>query len=90
MLTVRSLRMLQLDASDLEAFVQVHKTTPLKRQVRISVNWTATVSLHDHDLLLLGARAHRRTFVSLCVTHFPAQSQLSADGRNPPCCVTWE
>ena len=32
-LTVRSLRMLQLDQNSIEAFVNLHKNTPLKKQV---------------------------------------------------------
>lgn len=50
-LTVKSLRMLQLEASDLDAFVQIHKTSPLKRQTVITCLATLKKSLADDDAI---------------------------------------
>lgn len=52
-LTTRSLRLLQLDPSDLDTFIQVQKSAPLKRQVCVStfrrkvVHFISTSSLND-------------------------------------------
>lgn len=50
-LTVRSLRLLQVDANDLEVFIQIQKATPLKRQTVITCLGTLKKSLADDDAI---------------------------------------
>ncbi|XP_067682255.1 Bardet-Biedl syndrome 1 protein-like isoform X2 [Haliotis asinina] len=50
-LTVRSLRFLQLEANDLEAFANLHKHFPLKRQTVITCLATLKKSMADDDAI---------------------------------------
>ncbi|XP_046372718.1 Bardet-Biedl syndrome 1 protein homolog isoform X2 [Haliotis rufescens] len=50
-LTVRSLRFLQLEANDLEAFANLHKHFPLKRQTVITSLATLKKSMADEDAI---------------------------------------
>ncbi|XP_046850601.1 Bardet-Biedl syndrome 1 protein-like isoform X2 [Xenia sp. Carnegie-2017] len=60
-LTVRSLKFLQLDEDELEAFAQLHKAVPLKRQTVITCITTIKKSLPDDDAiscLVVGTESH--------------------------------
>ncbi|XP_041351022.1 Bardet-Biedl syndrome 1 protein-like isoform X2 [Gigantopelta aegis] len=50
-LTVRSLRFIQLEANDLENFVNLHKSSPLKRQTVITCLKTLKKSMADEDAI---------------------------------------
>ncbi|XP_025104031.1 LOW QUALITY PROTEIN: Bardet-Biedl syndrome 1 protein-like [Pomacea canaliculata] len=50
-LTTRSLRLLQLDPSDLDTFIQVQKSAPLKRQTVITCLGTLKKNLADDDAI---------------------------------------
>ncbi|KAK6180672.1 hypothetical protein SNE40_008677 [Patella caerulea] len=51
LLTVRSLKFLQLESTDLEAFANLHKHAPLKRQTVITCLDTLKKSLADEDAI---------------------------------------